>query len=156
MIKRAAKKIPKCNYDVTNLQNHHTNVETPPNRRHRPKGKPVVESSHIPSGVQKHFDDLRPYFDENLPESTACELIGLDFKVWDNYCARYPALRIEAKRLQATRLREWKQAVEAGAQGWQAAAVLLERRDPGNWSRTSVGRPTNTPSPYGAAVKRKR
>ena len=120
------------------------------------KGKPRPDSCAIPAGVQKHLDDLTPFLRDNVPESTACALIGLEYKVWDEYCVRYPALRVAAKRIQAERLVEWQKTVEAGAQGWQAAAVLLERRDPQNWSRTAVGRPQNQKSPYSSALARKR
>jgi hypothetical protein len=45
------------------------------------------------------------------------------------------SLKVAAKKLQAAKLIAWQETVEAGSQGWQAAATLLERRDPGNWSR---------------------
>jgi hypothetical protein len=120
------------------------------------RGRPSIESTIIPPDVKLIFEELLPYFRENVPESTACALIGMEWTRWEELCARYPALRVEAKRVQAERLVEWQRAVEAGAQGWQAAATLLERRDSQNWSRSTAGRPQNTSSPYEQAMQKRR
>lgn len=97
-----------------------------------------------------------PHLRDCIPESTACALIGLDLGVWEGYCERYPALRLAVKRAQAERLVEWQRTVEAGAQGWQAAATLLERRDPQNWSRTSVSAARPKASSLARALGKKR
>ena len=119
------------------------------------RGRKKADSVAIPKGVRSILKEMMPYIEKCLPESTCVALIGLDMAQWENYCTRYPALRLEIKRIHAKKFAEWQATVEAGDRGWQAAAVLLERRDAGNWSRAAAGRPTADKAPYLAAMRSK-
>jgi hypothetical protein len=96
-----------------------------------------ADSSQIPKDCINARDILLPYAAKCIPETTACAAEGLDYEVWNNWCCRFPALRQEYKRAGAQKLIEYQERVEAGGQGWQASAVLLERLDGGNWSRSA-------------------
>ncbi len=129
-----------------------------PNKKTKPcgeRGRKKADSTEIPKGVQALLDEMMPYVEKCLPESTCAALIGLDYGVWENYCTRYPALRLAIKRVHAQRFAEWQATVEAGAQGWQAAATLLERRDPMNWSRSAAAAKPQAKNPLSRAIKKR-
>ena len=111
------------------------------------------DAAQIPKDCLAIRDRLMPYAQDSIPESTACAAEGLDFDVWEKWCGKYPALRQEYKKAAARRWIDWQKTVEAGAQGWQAAAVLLERRDPINWSRTQQTSSKSKASALAAAVR---
>lgn len=126
-----------------------------PNKLPGNRGRRSEKSTEIPQGVKDLLEEMMPWIEKGYPESTVVQRIGLDEQVWAGYRTRYPALVLAIKKAQAARCMEWQDRVEAGAQGWQAAATLLERRDPANWSRQAPGRPKQSDSPFASASKRR-
>jgi len=105
----------------------------------------------IPEIEKAMLDRMLPLLADLVPEDTACEATGIDKGAWRIARDRLPALRMAVEKVRAEKKVQLQRIVEAGAQGWQAAATLLERLDADHFSR-SVAAQRAGGSPLGEAT----